>query len=194
MEWFIKTYTTKPKVQSVLDVGSYDVNGTYKTLFPVNKFKYTGLDVCNGPNVDIVLKNPYNWKSVKTDKYDIVISGQAFEHIEFFWITFTEMVRVLKKDGLLCLIVPKGFDEHRYPVDCYRFFSDSMIALSRYASLTTLHTHTNAAPYGKQTDWCISGWADTMLVAQKSYSGKIVNPDFSKYQCIPSNQSSLNKF
>lgn len=75
-----------------------------------------------GPNVDVVLKNPYDWDAIESDSFDLVISGQAFEHIEFFWKTMEEMTRVLKKDGLLCLIAPNGFGEHRYPVDCYRFF------------------------------------------------------------------------
>lgn len=34
-----------------------------------------------------MLKNPYDWQEIETDSFDLVISGQAFEHIEFFWIT-----------------------------------------------------------------------------------------------------------
>lgn len=50
-----------------------------------------------GPNVDVVLKNPYDWDAIESDSFDLVISGQAFEHIEFFWKTMEEMTRVLKK-------------------------------------------------------------------------------------------------
>lgn len=32
----------------VLDVRSYDVNGTYKLLFPDNKYDYQGLDMAEG--------------------------------------------------------------------------------------------------------------------------------------------------
>jgi len=38
---------------TILDVGSYDVNGTVKKIFPLNK--YLGIDLAKGPNVDMVL-------------------------------------------------------------------------------------------------------------------------------------------
>ena len=39
---------------SVLDVGSYDVNGTYRPLFPAG-WDYLGVDIEKGPNVDLVV-------------------------------------------------------------------------------------------------------------------------------------------
>ena len=33
MEWFAKKYMKEGKERSVLDVGSYDVNGSYKNIF-----------------------------------------------------------------------------------------------------------------------------------------------------------------
>ena len=38
-----------------LDVGSYDVNGTYRPLVEGRGWVYTGLDVSAGPNVDLSL-------------------------------------------------------------------------------------------------------------------------------------------
>ena len=54
MEWFIKTHLNEEKDYEILDVGSYDVNGSYKQFFKDTKFRYTGLDMEHGPNVDIV--------------------------------------------------------------------------------------------------------------------------------------------
>ncbi len=175
----------------VLDVGSYDVNGSYRHLFVDDKFEYFGLDMEKGPNVDIVLKNPYNWNEIETDSFDVVISGQAFEHIEFFWITMAEMARVLKKDGLLCVIAPNGFGEHRYPVDCYRFFTDGMVALARYVSLDTLHAHTNCAPSAESKDWYSQNSADSILIAQKNYAGAVQYVDFNSYVCVPENHEKV---
>src|ERR1051325_216932 len=143
MQWFVDTYVSKmPETDiNVRDVGSYDVNGSYRRFFADQRYRYTGLDMESGPNVDIVLEHPYDWSAVKTDAYHVVVSGQAFEHIEFFWLTMAEMTRVLRQDGLLCLIAPHGFAEHRYPVDCYRFLTDGMIALAKYCQLTPLHAH-----------------------------------------------------
>lgn len=193
MKWFLDHYVFEipKKALKVLDVGSYDVNGSYRHLFDEEKFRYTGLDIKNGPNVDIVLPNPYDWDTLATDSFDIVISGQTLEHIEFFWIIMSEMTRVLKKDGLFCLIVPNGFVEHRYPVDCYRFFTDGMVALARYVSLELLHAHTNSAPSINDTDWYSETCADSMLIAKKPYPGLPRHPVLKAYQCIPENQEAL---
>ncbi len=44
---------------------------------------YTGLDMAAGNNVDIVLRTPYVWHEVASGSADVVISGQAFEHIPY---------------------------------------------------------------------------------------------------------------
>ena len=192
MKWFVENYASKYPSEKikVLDVGSYDVNGSYKEYFNSDKFEYVGLDMAEGPNVDIALENPYHWKEIDTDSYDIVISGQAFEHIEFFWLTMAEMARVLKQDGLMCIIAPNGFEEHRYPVDCYRFFTDGMIALARYVNLEPVHAHTNAAPEGS-SGWYSETRADAFLVAKKPYSGPTQLVDVTTYTCVPAEHSTL---
>jgi SAM-dependent methyltransferase len=193
MKWFVDNYAskiTKNEVR-VLDVGSYDVNGSYRPLFNESKYHYTGLDMEEGPNVDIVLENPYDWDAIESNGFDIVISGQAFEHIEFFWKTMEEMTRVLKKDGLLCIIGPNGHGEHRFPVDCYRFFADGMIALARYVGIEPLHAHTNCAPSRNDTDWYSETCADSVLIARKTFDGPPKLPDFKSYKCIPADQKIL---
>lgn len=44
MKWFENNFASKinKKKITVLDVGSYDVNGTYKPLFDEQKYTYTG--------------------------------------------------------------------------------------------------------------------------------------------------------
>jgi SAM-dependent methyltransferase len=87
----------------ILDLGSLDVNGSYKGYFGESCWTYRGIDLSKGPNVDIVLDDPYHWREVESGSADVVISGQAFEHIEFFWLTMLEIARVLKPQGLCCL-------------------------------------------------------------------------------------------
>lgn len=193
MKWFEENYSSKINTDKikVLDVGSYDVNGSYRDVFADKKYEYTGLDMEKGPNVDVVLKSPYDWSNIETDSFDVVISGQTFEHAEFFWLTMAEMARVLKKDGILCVLAPNGFKEHRFPVDCYRFFSDGMVALARYVSLEPLHAHTNCAPDVTCTEWYSQKNADSMLVAKKPYTGETKYVDLKTYVCIPPNQEAL---
>ena len=76
MQWFVDNYIDKLNINNklkVLDVGSYDVNGSYRHLFSDEYFKYYGLDMEAGPNVDLVLNNPYQWNELGTDSFDIVI-------------------------------------------------------------------------------------------------------------------------
>lgn len=115
----------------VLDVGAADYNGSYRQLFDDTQFHYRAADLTPHETVDIVIP-PDGRIPVADCTFDIVISGQALEHAEFFWETFSEMVRVTKADGLIFLIVPSAGPIHRYPVDCYRFYPDAMSALARY--------------------------------------------------------------
>lgn len=191
MQWFKDTYLDKYKRYRILDVGSYNVNGCYKEIFNNKNIEYEGLDMVEGPNVDIVPKKAYKWNEVMDDSYECVISGQALEHIEFFWITIGEIVRVTKEGGLICIIAPNGFSEHRYPVDCWRFFTDGMVALAKYYQLEIVHAHTNAAPSLNDDSWYSVECADSMLIARKTYTGKAQVTDLDVYKCEPTDQNKI---
>jgi SAM-dependent methyltransferase len=148
----------------IVDVGSLDVNGTYRPLFATPPWTYIGVDMAAGPNVDLVLRTPYVWREILTDAIDVVISGQAFEHIPFFWITMLEIARVLKPDGLCCILAPSSGPEHRYPVDCWRFYPDGMRALADFARLDTVEAVTQWENTGDEIS---DAWHDTTLVCRK---------------------------
>ncbi len=150
----------------ILDLGSLDVNGSYKKIFNRPSWRYLGLDMTPGGNVDIVLKTPYRWKEISSNSADVVISGQAFEHIEFFWISMLEIARVLKPGGLCCIIAPSSGYEHRYPVDCWRFYPDGFSALARFARLKVLEVSTQWKPDDRY-DARSNVWRDTVLVCRK---------------------------
>jgi SAM-dependent methyltransferase len=135
----INTYLTYIPRLDILDVGSYDVNGSYKPLFQKPDWKYTGLDIVAGPNVDIVLQDPYKFP-FEDNSFNLVISGSVFEHIEFFWLTFQEMTRVLKPPGYIFLHAPSQWpiENHSHPVDCWRFYPDGFRALAKYCGLELL--------------------------------------------------------
>lgn len=196
MEWFRNTYLQGLQAQvKVLDVGSFCVadNKSYRQLFNGDKFKYVGLDMVSGPNVDIVAKVPYKWEEIHDDSFDVLISGQAFEHIEFPWLTISEIARVLKPGSLACVIAPNGLCQHRYPVDCWRFFEDGFIALAKWANLEILHASVNLAPLNAPIGWYDNGNKDCMVVLRKPehWNNDII--DIFNYSCVPSDLDELRK-
>jgi len=144
-----------------------DVNGSYRYLFDSPRWIYKGLDLAPGENVHVVLKDPYRWPEIPSGSVDVLISGQAFEHIEYFWITILEIERVLKSGGLCCIVAPSGGFEHRYPVDCWRFFPDGFSALARFARLSVLEVSAQWTPNPEYEDDDSNLWRDAMLICVK---------------------------
>ena len=116
---------------TIVEIGSQDVNGSFRELAPKN-FKYIGLDFVEGKGVDVVLDDPYKLP-FDDNSIDIIVSSSCFDHSELFWVSFLEIIRILKPEGLFYLNVPSNGIFHRYPVDCWRFYPDSGAALITWA-------------------------------------------------------------
>jgi len=112
----------------LLDVGARDVNGTYRGLVERKGWKYTGLDLQPGPNVDVVAEDPFRYP-FEDEAFDVVISGGTMEHVTEIWRWIPELVRVLRKGGALAICTHWCIQEHRYPVDCWRIMPDGMKVL-----------------------------------------------------------------
>lgn len=166
MEWFVEHYVNKEGAK-VLDVGSYDVNGSYKSLFNGKNIQYVGLDIEAGPNVDVVMHSPYSWDNINDEEFDYIISGQAFEHIEFPWLTIKEIYKKLKNGGVVCIIAPSSAPEHKYPFDCYRYYADGFTALAKWAGFTILDVSVSGIPARDvSTEWDYRD-NDVCLIAMK---------------------------
>lgn len=124
---FFSAYCPDNSPLTVLDIGAQNVNGSLKAVCPAGA-NYVGVDFVPGTGVDVILEDPY--KLPFTDcSADIVVCSSVFEHSQFFWLLFLEILRVLKPNGLFYLNVPSNGYVHRYPVDCWRFYPDSGFAL-----------------------------------------------------------------
>lgn len=127
---FFETYLSGPEPLTVVDIGAQDVNGSLRPLAPAHA-RYVGVDFVPGPGVDLVLDDPYQLPFAD-QSVDAVVSSSCFEHVEMFWLSFNEVLRVLKPHGLFYLNAPSNGDVHRYPVDCWRFYPDAGDALVRW--------------------------------------------------------------
>ena len=152
MNWFVQNHITPPRLQvnrkiKVLDVGAYNVNGCYRDLFASNSnVEYVGLDIEAGPNVDIVVNSPYNWDNVEDESFDFVISGNAFEHIEFPWLTIRLIYSKLKYGGFAAILAPNSTGEHNHPIDCYRYYADGFRALAKWGGFKVINVTVAGVP------------------------------------------------
>ena len=148
---FFDTYGKYKDGGLVIDIGSQNVNGSLKDVMP-SHFDYVGVDYAAAIGVDVILKDPY--KLPFEDKsVDIVMSSSCLEHSEMFWLTFLEMARVVKDDGLIYLNVPSSGQYHAYPVDCWRFQVDASMALMNWANRNGLPTRLLEAYVDSNPPW-----------------------------------------
>ena len=124
----------------VYDVGSQDVNGTYRPLVEQSGATYRGLDIVAGPNVDALVPKVGSWLDVIHDKAPLVISGQCLEHTAKPWVWIKQAASLVALNGKLIVIAPWRWEVHRYPIDAWRILPDGMVSLFAEANLRLLET------------------------------------------------------
>lgn len=134
---FFHTYLKNPVNLTIVDIGSQDVNGSLRSVAPPNN-KYIGVDFADAKGVDVVITDPYALP-FEDESVDVVVSSSCFEHSEFFWLLFNEALRILKPTGLLFINAPSNGAFHRFPVDCWRFYPDSGVALQNWGKRSGYH-------------------------------------------------------
>ena len=129
---FKNIYLSKFNNKSIklIEIGSLAVNSSIKLNLDKN-IDYLGVDICKGENVDIVLEDPYKLP-FENESVDAVISISTFEHTQFFWLSYLEILRVLRNDGLFFLNAPSNSKFHRHETDNWRFYPDSSLALQKW--------------------------------------------------------------
>jgi SAM-dependent methyltransferase len=118
----------------VVDVGSYDYNGTYRPLFPGSR--YIGADITAGPNVDVIVGSK-EWNALRD--VDAVISGQTFEHVEDDAGLLEQIQPILKPGGLLCVITPSTGPVHDAPKWYRHYTADSLSGIVRGVGFEVLY-------------------------------------------------------
>ncbi|HMO29134.1 methyltransferase domain-containing protein [Enterovirga sp.] len=161
---YLASVETEPLV--VLDVGSAIVDPTQhsnRDAMTNPLWTATGLDIEPGLNVDVAVKDPYDWREVASGSVDVVTCSEVFEHAEYFWVTILEIARILRPNGLAFITSPSSGPLHRYPVDCWRFYDDGLPAVARYGGFKVLEAQVQWMPvYRKGMQW-----RDASIVLQK---------------------------
>lgn len=110
----------------VLEVGSYNVNGTIRDAFQSGSASYLGVDMADGPCVDRVIEATRLLEEFAPESFDTILCCECLEHTIKPWVVVDAMKALLRPHGLLFISTPTfGFGLHRYPIDCYRFGEDA---------------------------------------------------------------------
>lgn len=81
---------------TVLDIGSLDINGNIKHFFTY-PYRYIGVDLSNGNNVDVVSPGHLYESGFL---FDVVTSTECFEHDMYYPRTIQRMIDLLRSGGL----------------------------------------------------------------------------------------------
>lgn len=106
----------------MLEVGSRNVNGSVRRVLEVRAGEYIGIDLLDGPGVDIVLPVANLRDRFGDERFDVVISTEMLEHCHNWQEALYQMSSVLRPGGILIITTRSpGFELHDYPVDYWRF-------------------------------------------------------------------------
>lgn len=107
-----KHYPFYFKETKVLEIGSLNLNGSIRDHF--EKCDYTGIDLAEGRDVDIVANG--QTFDAPDNLYDVVVSCECFEHNPFWKETFINMHRMCALGGLVIVTCASpGRGEHGTP-------------------------------------------------------------------------------
>lgn len=121
---FGNTYLNSAHVRglSVLEVGSYNVNGSLRDhVVSLDPACYVGVDVNQGPGVDVVCSGNDIEARFGKNSFNLIISTSMLEHTDDWRGVVRNMKSCLRIGGHLLLTVPSsGFPYHNHP-DHWRF-------------------------------------------------------------------------
>ena len=107
-----------------LEIGSrYGLTQEIRKLF--SNSEYIGIDMEDGPGVDVVLDLAKNFefvdKILKQRKFNTVFCLSVLEHCSNPFIMAKNITNLLNKNGVLYVSVPFSWKFHAYPSDYWRF-------------------------------------------------------------------------
>lgn len=110
----------------VLEIGSRCVqsDALWRTVVP--DCDYTGIDIIDGKNVDIVGDAHRLTDYVTPNSVDLVLSFAVFEHLAMPWVVAEEISKILKVGGHAVIETHFSFSEHEQPWHYFQFNSHAL--------------------------------------------------------------------
>lgn len=124
LQFVTKSVFSLPRFQSVLEVGSLDVNGSVRKVLQSRSVGYLGVDIVPGPGVDEVVQDVDDLLE-REKRFDLIACCETLEHTLDPIRLVKSMKELLAPGGFLLLTTPGyNFPVHRFPIDTFRFGED----------------------------------------------------------------------
>jgi glycosyltransferase involved in cell wall biosynthesis len=122
--------------RDVLEVGSLDVNGSVRPMVEARQPRsYVGVDIEDGPGVDLVCDVEELWRHYPPNSFDVVVSTECLEHVGDWRRAIASMISVLRPGGVLVWTTRSpGFPYH-HPPDRWRYTQPAMARILGAAGL-----------------------------------------------------------
>jgi hypothetical protein len=105
----------------ILEIGSRARSGNvYRDFIPA-EMAYVGLDILDGPNVDVVGDAHELSRHFAPDTFDAAYSIAVFEHLLMPWKAAVELNKVMKVGAIVFIQSHQTFPLHEQPWDFWRF-------------------------------------------------------------------------
>lgn len=114
--------------KKIIEVGSYNENGGLREFLDFwNPDEYIGIDITQGPGVDIVCSAEKILENFEKESFDIVISTEVLEHIKDWRKAISNIKAVCKPNGIILISTRSyGFGYHGFPYDFWRYELEDM--------------------------------------------------------------------
>lgn len=116
------------KGKSVIEVGSYNVNGGVRGYIEsLEPESYVGIDINEGPGVDRVMDASHLVGEFGAESFDLVVSTEMLEHVVDWQLVINNLKLLVRPGGLIVVTTrSRGFPLHGYPYDHWRFQPEDM--------------------------------------------------------------------
>lgn len=113
----------------MLEIGSRARSGVNRRDVAPQGWDYVGVDIMEGPNVDVVGDAHALSRFLPHGSFDAAMSLSVFEHLAMPWKVAIELNRVLKPGAFAFIQSHQAFPLHDEPWDFWRFSSHTWPAL-----------------------------------------------------------------
>jgi len=138
----------------VADVGSYDVNGSPREFLVGLGVEYVGVDMLEGPGVDVVCRAEDLAAHFGEDAFDAVVSADAAEHFEHWQPCLSAMKHVCKPGGVIFFAsVKPGWPYHEHPGDYWRYTGEDCLRIFADCEVLAYEPEVPMILVRKPEDW-----------------------------------------